>query len=74
MATDSDEDDEEHPNIVGSFLHVQSQWAFEGAETIDQILDCLLDNVEYYRRMKRDGWKLAGRIFNGTGYLQQDAP
>jgi hypothetical protein len=67
-AEDADAEEEE-PGLESSFVTVRSKWALDGADSIDQMVEYLLNSIEYYRRMKREGWELAGRIFDDVGYL-----
>ena len=68
-AASADGDEEEEGTMTSSFVPVRSKWVLDGSETIDQMVGRLLDSIEYYRGMKREGWELAGRIFDDCGYL-----
>lgn len=48
---------------------VRGKWLFDGAQSIDDMIDRLLDEVERLRRFKRAGYRLVGEVRDDHGAL-----
>ena len=49
---------------------VRGKWMLDGARSVSELVDRLLDMVERYRKMAREGWELIAPVYDDTGYLR----
>ena len=62
---DVDEEDvDEDEDVV-----IRAKWMFDGATTIDGIIQRLREQIVHFERLKADGWDLREEVMDDYGFL-----
>lgn len=65
--SDEDYTDDENEEII------RAKWIFDGAKTLDEVIDRLKDQIEIIKKMKEDGWELVGEVTDDYGIIRKTA-
>jgi hypothetical protein len=60
---DGDDDD----NTIG----IRFKWLADNAKSIDDIVVCLQREMEWYKKLKEEGWELCGPVQDDYGWLRK---
>ena len=60
-----DEDDDE--NMMG----IRFKWLADGAETIDDIIGFLQSEIDWYMKLKAEGWELCEPVQDDYGFIKK---
>lgn len=70
-AGEEDEDDEDED---GEYTRtVRAKWTYDGACTLDEVIERLLSEADYYRQLRDEGWELTGAVEDDYGFLHNRA-
>lgn len=50
---------------------VRAKWMFDGAKTLDEIIDRLRDAIVHYEMLKQQGWQLLSPVDDDYGWIAQ---
>lgn len=66
ITTDEEEQwDEENEDII------RAKWIFDGAKTLDEVIDRLKDQIEVIKKLKEDGWELIDEVADDYGIIRK---
>lgn len=51
---------------------VRCKWIADGCATIDAIIDRLMQEAQYYRSLKQQGWEVTSPVEDDYGYLRKN--
>ena len=60
-------DEDEWENTVT----IRAKWSYDGAKTIDEIIERLHEQIEHFTQMKAEGWELISEIQDDWGHAKQ---
>lgn len=61
---ESDWDDENHSII-------RAKWVIDGAKNLDEVIEKYLEEIEFIKRLKADGWELTDAVDDDYGYMKR---
>lgn len=64
-ADDYEEDDWDDENRT----ILRSKWNLDGCSNLDEVVERTHELIEYYKKLKTDGWELEGPIDDDWGFL-----
>jgi hypothetical protein len=50
---------------------IRAKWMFDKAEKLDDVIECLYAEIEYYKQLQKDGWELIGPVEDDYGFLEK---
>jgi hypothetical protein len=59
-----EEDDE---NTIG----IRFKWLADSAETIDDIIGFLQNEIDWYKKLQQEGWELCGPVQDDYGFIRK---
>lgn len=57
--------DDENSSII------RAKWIFDGAETLDDVIECLKQEIEHIKKLKEEGWELTQPVNDDYGFIKQ---
>lgn len=51
--------------------YLRAKWMFDGAKTLDEVIQKLNEHIEYIEQLKRDGWELIDKVSDDYGPMVQ---
>ena len=51
--------------------YLRAKWIFDGAKTLDEVIDKLKNQIEYITQLKESGWELIDEVKDDYGPMQQ---
>jgi hypothetical protein len=77
LKTDKDEtstevsETTEEEDIYENAICIRAKWLYDGCKTIDDIIERLKAEVEYYEKLKSDNYELIDEVQDDYGYLKK---
>jgi hypothetical protein len=70
---EEEEDNEEVESLddTENQVVIRAKWMFDKAETLDDVIECLYAEIEYYKQLQKDGWELIGPVEDDYGFLEK---
>ena len=65
-ATESEVEDDFENSVL-----IRAKWSLDGSKTINDIIEKLYEQIEYFKKMKEDGYELIDEINDDYGYAKK---
>lgn len=61
----------ETPSEEDDIEYLRAKWMFDGAKTLDEVIQKLRQHIEHIEELKREGWELIGEVQDDYGPMVQ---
>lgn len=68
---DSETEPETQSEPEDDIQYLRAKWMFDGAKTLDEVIEKLKDQIEYIKKLKEDGWELTDAVSDDYGPMVQ---
>lgn len=68
--TDSEEEEDDYFDDENSSI-IRAKWIFDGARTLDEVIECLKQEIEHIKKLKEDGWELIREVNDDYGFIKK---
>lgn len=54
--------------------YIRAKWTYDGARTLDEVIDRLHAQIEYVKSLQKDGWELIDEVNDDYGPMRKANP
>lgn len=54
--------------------YIRAKWTYDGARTLDEVIDRLHAQIEYIKSLKTEGWELIDEVSDDYGPMRKANP
>ena len=66
-------DDDDEVDFLDDAEPVRGKWQLDGCKSLDDVITRLNDLIEYYTKLKNEGWELIETINDDWGHMRKNA-
>ncbi len=70
-ASDTSSDGSQHSKEIDDIEYIRAKWTYDGASTIDEIIEKLYGQIEHMRKLKEEGWELIDKVEDDYGPMRK---
>ena len=67
-STSSEDFDDENNSVL------RGKWIYDGSNTIDEMIECLQNEIRFLTDLKTDGWFLTQTVNDDYAFIRREAP